>query len=132
MGKGWKTGEETDNQQCCLLRCIRLCFIYYYVLFMEPFVMKVCFRVCGCWNPPPPPSRRVVGLFPLPPTAFSHRFILSVTFRPRRAPSCCTRSPQLVSSNPAVVIADSFEFYRHICSSVCSRRTQLPPPPPRS
>lgn len=26
MGKGWKTGEETHNQQCCLLRCISIVF----------------------------------------------------------------------------------------------------------
>lgn len=106
-----------------------LCFIYY-VLFMEPFIMNVCFRVCGCWNPPPLP------------------LFYSITFRPRRASSCCTWSPPLVSSNPAVVIADIFRISpAHSLARGERRREDLhtrarltstfagttpPPTPPRS
>lgn len=64
MGKGWKTGEETDNQQCCLLRCI---FIVFYLLCL---IYGTLYNECvlqSLWvlEPPPPSS-----LFFLPPTAF--------------------------------------------------------------
>lgn len=54
MGKGWKTGEETDNQQCCLLRCI---FIVFYLLCL---IYGTLYNECvlqSLWVlEPPPPS----------------------------------------------------------------------------
>lgn len=52
MGKGWKTGEETDNQQCCLLRCI---FIVFYLLCL---IYGTLYNECvlqSLWVLDPPP-----------------------------------------------------------------------------
>lgn len=77
-----------------------LCFIYCYVLFMEPFITEVCFRVCGCWEPPNHVESFYISNRP-------HCFTRLITFRPRRSSPRCPPSPQLVSSNPAVVIAEN-------------------------
>lgn len=58
-GKGMKS-EETDNQQCCLFCRISVVFLFNILsLFMDPFMMKVCFRFMavggrgGVETPPP-------------------------------------------------------------------------------
>lgn len=67
-GNGWKTGEETDNQQCCLLCCnsimfyLLLCLIYG-TLYNEGVLHNL-------WVLETPPSLRVVLHFFSPTFSF--------------------------------------------------------------
>lgn len=106
MGNGWKTGEETDNQQCCLYVAFLLFYLLLCLIYRTLYDEGVLQNLRGM-ETPIRLELSYISFFTQHPFCY---FIHFITFGSHHPPSCCTQYHQLVSSNPAVFIAKIFEF----------------------
>lgn len=95
-GDGWERGEESDNQQCCLFRCVSLVFYLFSRLIYGTLYDEGVLQNRPPPHPPHRPRRVVLHLFRRP--ASLHSFTGSVALRWQRHATLGRPPPTLRSS----------------------------------